>query len=168
MTTKRSLTWSAAALALTASTGLATAEQIRRQPGAGTGQVPMEVSLKAGGSSYAGSAPGSCTYAPVASIYGVVSEMWMARQANDSQSVQLTLWKPKDGSDQMFSIAVNGRSSLSVTTVRGQVSGSGKVALAPAEKGGTFTVDAKTKTGEAITGTIKCAAFTPAIAEGGH
>jgi hypothetical protein len=68
----------------------------------------------------------------------------------------------------MFTLSVNGKTTVSVTTVRSQVSGSGKVTLAPAGKGGTFTIDAKAKTGESITGSIKCDAFTPAIAEGGH
>jgi hypothetical protein len=44
----------------------------------------------------------------------------------------------------------------------------GDVILTPAGKGGTRTIDAKSKAGEAIVGTIKCDAFTPHIAEGGN
>ena len=35
-------------------------------------------------------------------------------------------------------------------------------------KGGTFTVAAKGKAGEPVTGRLKCDAFTAAIAEGGN
>ena len=47
------------------------------------------------------------------------------------------------------------------------MTGTGTVILSTSAKGGTFTVAAKTTAGEAIAGTIKCEAFTPAIAEGG-
>ena len=40
--------------------------------------------------------------------------------------------------------------------------------LTPAGKGGTLTIDAKSKAGQAIAGTIKCDAFTPHIADGGN
>jgi hypothetical protein len=95
--------------------------------------------------------------------------MWTVRHQEDGRSVQLTLWKPADGSAAMFSLSVNGRKSTSLSTVRGgQVSGSGTVTLAPAGKGGTFTIDAKGPSGETFSGTFKCEAFTPAIAEGGN
>jgi hypothetical protein len=69
----------------------------------------------------------------------------------------------------MMSLSISsGRNSHSVSTIRGAATaGSGKVTLAPAGKGGVFTVDAKGKDGTAITGTIKCDAFAPHIAEGG-
>jgi hypothetical protein len=118
---------------------------------------------------YEAKGQGSCTHAPKASIYGVLAEMWSVRQRGDARSsVDLTFWKPSDGSASMFSLSVNHTKSASVSTVKGgQVSGSGTVTLSTAAKGGTFTVAAKTRAGEAVTGTIKCAAFTPAIAEGG-
>lgn len=137
--------------------------------------VGVEVSLKAGNSTYAARGQGSCTHAPKASIYGVLSQMWMVRHQDQGRSVQLTFWKPADGSNSMFSVSVNGKARASVSTVRGKTAsagakpeGSGSVTFAPAGKGGTFTIDAKAATGESIAGTIKCDAFTAAIAEGGN
>jgi hypothetical protein len=134
----------------------------------------VDVSLKAGGSSYTAHGQGTCTHAPKASIYGVLSEMWSVRHQEQGRSVQLTFWKPTDGSSSMFSLSVNGKTRASVSTVRGKnvsgsatPSGSGSVTFAPAGKGGTFTIDAKAATGEPITGTIRCDAFAAAVAEGG-
>ena len=142
----------------------------RRAPAApAESKTPMQVSLTIGGQRYESSTPGSCTHAPVASIYQVMSELWSAQQSDDSRSLSLSLWRPKDGSADMVSLSItSGRSSHRVSTVRGApLAGSGKVMLQPAGKGGVFTVDAKTPEGAAITGTIKCEVFAPHVAEGG-
>jgi phage tail sheath gpL-like len=83
--------------------------------------------------------------------------------------LNLSMWRPKNGSGDMVSLSVStGKTSKTVSTVRGAaVAGSGKVTLAATGKGGVFTVDAKAADGTAITGTIKCDAFAPHIAEGG-
>ena len=135
----------------------------------GESQTPVQVSLSVGGKRFDASASGTCTHAPVASIYQVMAELWTARQSAETGSLNLSLWRPKDGSADMVSLSItSGRSSTNVSTVRGgTVTGSGKVTLAPAGKGGVFTVDAKTADGGAITGTIKCDAFAPHVAEGG-
>jgi hypothetical protein len=145
------------------------ADQARR-PSPGPSLVPMQVSLTIGSATYEAKSQGSCTHAPIASIYNVVSEMWSVSHEGDGRSVQLTFWKPADGSTQMFSLSVAGKPNVTVSTVRGgQISGSGTVSLAPSGgKGGTFTIDAKAKSGEQIRGTIKCDAFTAAMAEGGN
>ena len=169
MTLRSLCTLSAAAVAITCATALTQAAQSRRQ---GPAKVAVEVSLKVGGVVYDAKTEGSCTHAPEASIYGVPAAMWMVRQGEGGRSVQLTLWKPSDGSASMFSLSLNGvndRRSPSINTVKGgQVMGSGTVTLAPAAKGGTFTIDAKTRMGDPVAGTIRCDAFTPAIAEGGN
>jgi hypothetical protein len=165
--TRRSLrALAAAAVAITLGTVLARADQVRRQ---GPAEVPLEVSLKVGGVAYEAKGQGSCTHAPKASIYDVAAEMWSVRQRSDARSsVALTFWKPSDGSPTMFSLSVTHTKSTSISTVKGgQVTGSGTVTLSTSGKGGTFTVAAKTSAGEAVAGTIKCEAFTPAIAEGG-
>lgn len=142
------------------------ARQVRRS---GPAQVPVEVNIKSGTGTFTAKGDGSCTHAPKASIYNVLSEMWMARHQDGGRSVQLTLWKPADGSEPMFTLSVNTGRSTSISTVRGgQPSGSGTVTMKPAAKGGTFTIDAKTKEGAAVTGTITCGAFTPHVAEGGN
>ena len=89
-------------------------------------------------------------------------------EQGEGGSTQLTLWRPADGKEDMFSLSVNGSRNISVSTVRGgTVTGSGTVKFQAKDKGGTFTIDAKTKTGETVTGTIECSTFTAAIAEGG-
>jgi hypothetical protein len=168
MTTSSMRVSAAAAVAFIFASVLVSADQVRRQsPGAAL--VPMDVALKVGNIAYDAKGQGSCTHARQAAIYGVPSEMWSVRHEADGRSLQLTLWKPKDGSAQMFSLSINGKPNATVTTVRGgQVSGSGEVRLEPSAKGGAFTVDAKEKSGGSITGTIKCEAFTAAVAEGGN
>jgi hypothetical protein len=130
---------------------------------------PIGVSLTVGDQRYESTAPGKCTQAPVASIYQVMSELWTAQQSQDGRSVNLSLWRPKNGSGDMVTLSVNaGKSAKNVSTVRGAaISGSAKVTLAPSGKGGVFTIDAKAADGTAITGTIKCDAFAPHVAEGG-
>ena len=143
----------------------------RRLPGQKP-TVGVTIALKAGSETYAFTGQASCTHAPVASIYGIASGQWTVQQSADSRSAQLTLWKPTNGSGEMFSLSVSsaGRSQ-SVNTVKASGAaapqGSGKVTFAPAGKGGTFAVDAKTATGTPITGTITCDTLMPAIAEGG-
>jgi hypothetical protein len=136
---------------------------------AGESQTPVQVSLSVGGKRFDSSAPGTCTHAPVASIYQVMAQLWTARQSTDAGSVNLSLWRPTDGSGDMVSLSLNmGRANSNVSTVRGgTVAGSGKVSLAPSGKGGVFSIDAKAADGAVISGTIKCEAFAPHIAEGG-
>ena len=155
------------ALSLSVPVGLAHAAQARRA-GAQTNASTVTVALKAAGQPANGTGPGTCTHAPKASIYGVVSEMWTVRHAAGQDSTQLTVWRPLDGKDPMFSLSLSGGRNIAISTVRGgTVTGSGTVKFEPKEKGGTFTVDAKARDGQAVSGTIQCSAFTPAVAEGG-
>ena len=142
--------------------------QARRPAGESATGATVTVSLTAAGQSVTSSGAGRCTHADKAAIYGVMSKMWTVRQQADGRSTQLTLWRPMDGSEEMFSLSISGAKDLSVSTVRGgTVTGSGTVKFQAKEKGGTFTINAKAKTGEAITGTIDCSAFSAAVAEGG-
>lgn len=156
------------ALSLSAATGTVHGAQARRPAESAPGAT-VKVSLTAAGQSLASSGPGRCTHADKASIYGVMSEMWTVRQQADGRSTQLTLWRPMDGKEEMFSLSLSGAKELSVSTVRGgTVTGSGTVKFRAKDKGGTFTINAKAKTGEAVTGTIECSAFSAAVAEGGN
>jgi len=141
----------------------------RRAPGEVQANQAIQASLKVGGGTYQSTAAGKCTHAPVASIFNTVAEMWTVQQNADGRSLALTLWKPKDGSGDMVTLAVtSGTGSHQISTVRGgSPTGSGKVTLEKAGNGGTFAVDAKTSNGTAISGMIKCDAFAPHTAEGG-
>jgi len=70
----------------------------------------------------------------------------------------------------MFSLSVGTRGkSYLVNTIKpgGAVKGSGKMTVTRSGAGGTFTINATTADGAAITGTIKCSEFTAVMAEGG-
>lgn len=128
--------------------------------------VPISVDLKIEGETYQAAGSGTCTHAPQASIYDIRSQMWTAaHEMGPGKSVRLTFWRPTDKSQDMFGLRAN---RVNVSTLRGGTpSGSGTVTFEPGGKGGTFRVDAKGADGKAITGTIKCDAFLPHIAEGG-
>ena len=150
---------------------MAQAGQVRRQGGSSTAMVTVKVALNAAGQSLSSSGSGTCTHADKASIYNVPSEMWTVRQQGEGAggSTQLTLWRPADGSEEMFSLSISGAKDISISTVRGgTVTGSGTARFQAKDKGGTFTINAKTKNGDAVNGTIECSAFTPAVAEGGN
>ncbi len=75
-------------------------------------------------------------------------------------------------SGDMFSLSVaTGGKSYRVNTVKvgggSAVLGSGKVTFTASGAGGTFMINATAANGAAITGTIKCSAFTAAEAVGG-
>lgn len=147
--------------------------QVRAPRGTERPGVNVTIALKSSSGAYQFTGQGTCTYAKMASIYGIVSEQWSVQQSGDSRSLSLTFWKPKNGAGTMFTLSLSsGSGRQSVNTVKAPgaspTEGSGTVSLAPADKGGTFTVDAKDAKGGAITGTIKCDAFMPAIAEGGN
>ena len=132
--------------------------------------VDVSIALKVAGQTYAFNGKGECTYAPVAWIFGTGAQQWRVEGNNAQGSASLTLWRPAAGSGDMISfyVAVNGK-SYKVNTVKasGSAEGSGKVIFTPAGSGGTFTIDATATKGVTITGTMKCSAFTAAVAEGG-
>jgi hypothetical protein len=145
----------------------------RRAPGAPAGsEVPITIALKVGGEAFQLTGQGRCRHAPRASIYDVPAEQWSVQHRDAERGLSLTMWRPTKGTGDMMTLAVNaGGGSHSITTVKagqsGPTRGSGTISLAPSGKGGTFTIDAAAPDGTRITGTIQCAAFTAAIAEGG-
>jgi hypothetical protein len=149
--------------------GFVPGETTQRRPGQAEAQQGIQASLKVGGGTYQSSEAGKCTYAPVASIYQTMAELWSVQQSQDGRSLTLSFWKPKDGSADMITLSVrNGNASHQVNTVKGApAAGSGTVRFEKAGNGGTFTVDAKSKEGAAISGTIRCEAFGRHAAEGG-
>jgi hypothetical protein len=150
----------------------ATSAEQRRAPASADKTVSVSIALKVGAQSYDFTGKATCTYAPVAGIYNLRAEQWSVQQASDGGSLSLTHWHPASGAD-MFNLSVtSGNTQSAVSTVKvgtnGTLDGSGAVTLKREGTGGTFTVAAATAKGAKITGTIKCEAFTPAIAEGGE
>lgn len=144
----------------------------RRLVPARPGEVGVAVTLQVAGQPYHFEGNALCQYAPVASIYNVVGARWSVQQSDGQRSIMLTLWRPRNGSGDMFSLTVanNGKEYL-VNTVKlggeSAVRGSGKVTVTTSSAGGTFVINATAANGAAITGTIKCGTFTHSIAEGG-
>lgn len=164
------------ALALAISVLLAgTDSQVsRRAPGgAQNATVTTTIALRAGADAYDVNGPAQCKHAPQASIYGVNAEMWSVQHNASGKGLTMTVWKPSDGSQPMLNLTLStGSKEARVNTVKGpggqsQPSGTGTVAYAAEGKGGTFTINATAAGGMKISGTVKCDAFTPLVAEGG-
>ncbi len=144
----------------------------RRTAPATPAQVSVAIALQVAGQSYRFDGGAACQEAPQASIYGVASSMWSVRQRDGQNSATLTLWRPRNQSGDMLYLSVaTGAKSYIVNTVKGEgaspAQGSGKVIFTSSGGGGTFTINATAANGAAITGTIRCNAFTQATAEGG-
>jgi hypothetical protein len=135
-------------------------------------KVDVSIALKVAGQPYNFSGKADCTHAPLASIYGTNAQLWMVRHTEGLKSVSLTFWRPTAGSGDMFTLhcTMSGKSYL-VRTVKtnegGTIQGSGKMTFTPSKPGGTFTIDATAANGAALTGTIKCSAFSAVVDEGG-
>jgi hypothetical protein len=135
-------------------------------------QVPMAVSLKVGTQPYTFTGQGVCQLTPNAGIYEIPATMWSARQQGAGSSVSFTLWHPKAGGDDMFSLGItlNGKSFRTNTAHKGSmgtVVGSGTATFAKNGGGGTFTIDATAGEGARVTGTISCSSFTTPVEDNG-
>jgi hypothetical protein len=134
--------------------------------------VPMEVALQAGAAKYSGAGQGECRFSEQGSIYGVQASQYSVSQSAGKQSLQLTLWQPKSGGAPMLGlhVSIDGK-RYEVDTVKAgsktQTKGSGQAKVQKGGAGAVFNIDAVTQGGEKITGTIKCAGFSPIQAEGG-
>lgn len=131
-----------------------------------------DISLQAGGKKYPAGSPGECKAAPQASIYGVPAALYSVSHRAGKQSLNLSLWQPKDGAPAMMSLHVSLDSkTYSVDTVQAgskrDTQGSGKASLEKSGSGGVIAIDAMTAGGEKIAGRIQCKSFGAVHAEGG-
>jgi hypothetical protein len=131
------------------------------------------ISAKVGRKSYESAGQGSCRHTPTAAIYGVPAALWMVALSGSGEapvkSMNLTLWKPKNGSPQQFSLSLEAGSSAHRIEVggRGEQLGSGKAAVVPTGAGGRIEISGKDDSGKAIELVVQCPAFTGVEAEGG-
>jgi hypothetical protein len=134
-----------------------------------TAFAQADVALEVGGKKLGLSGQGQCKAAQQASIHGVNAALYMVSQnVPNKQSLNLSVWQPKDGSPNMMSLSLwDGKKTYSVNTVKGgsatSVQGSGKATVS----GTTITLDAVAASGEKITGKIQCRSFGAVQAEGG-
>lgn len=138
------------------------------------GSVPaVSVSAKVGAKSYEGAGQGNCRHTPDASIYDLPAALYMVEQGGTSngaiKSLNLTIWKPKDGSRDQLSLALETGSSSHRIDVggRGEQVGSGKATVTPKGAGGRVEIQGKDESGAAVQVVITCPAFSGVEAEGG-
>ena len=133
-------------------------------------EVSMAIELQIAGRPYRFEGKAECRHEPEAYIYEIPAELWIVQQSDEQRSVMLSLWRPQNKSDEMFSLSVraHGKSYI-VNTIKpsGVVKGSGKMTITSSGSGGTFTINATAADGAPITGTIKCGGFAAVVAEGG-
>ena len=157
--------FSIASLCLLATAASDAAAQRAASPGI------VSVSAEVGGKSYDAAGAGSCRHSPSASIYDVPAALWMVEQSGDGaiKSMNLTLWRPKNGSADQVSLSLEtGSSSHRISSGgRAEPVGSATVKVSPLGSGGRFELKGKDGAGAKVAVTITCPVFTGVEAEGG-
>ena len=136
-------------------------------------KVSATISLDVAGAPYQFSGQAVCEHLSQGAIYDIPAARWSVRHNEAARDLSLTVWRPQSGSGDMVTLAVAiGGKRHDVNTVKAPrapaVTGSATVTFAPEGKGGTFTLKATAGSGAAVTGTIKCAAFTTPEAVAGN
>jgi len=133
----------------------------------------LTVSGTIGDKSVQVSGNGSCRHAPDASIHGVSASLWMVQYggAEDApvKQLNLTLWRPKDGSPDQLSLELKTKSGdhRVETGAGGKHKGEGTVTILPSGPGGRLELRGKDAKGKPIQISIDCPAFGEVEAEGG-
>jgi hypothetical protein len=140
---------------------------------ASEGTTEVSIIAQVGTKSYTSRVPGSCKYAPAASIYDVPAALWTV-QADGSDGAEIkglsfTLWRPKNGSADQVSISLETGSSSNRIDVnpRNPPVGAATVQLQPVGTGGKFEIRGKDAAGTKLNLTISCPEFAGIEAEGG-
>ena len=142
----------------------------RRLPGSQEKKVGVAIDLKVNGTLYTFKGEAICDHLAAGSIYNIVAERWSVRHDDNARNVNLSLWRPKNGTADMVQVSVYmAGKRYDVSTIKSPQgpSGSGSVKLVKEGTGGTFTIDAATPSAGKITGTIKCDAFPASEAVAG-
>jgi hypothetical protein len=134
--------------------------------------VAITVTARIGGKSYRGSGTGSCRYEPEASIHDVSASLWRVEYAGRGRALKhlnLTLWRPKDGSPDQLTLSLETGSGSHRIETGGQDknSGEGSVTILPSGPGGRLEISGKEAGGKPVQITIDCPAFAAIEAEGG-
>jgi hypothetical protein len=143
------------------------------QPGAPAAQASVTIEAKIGGKKYKASGGGECKHAPDASIRGVSASLWLVQYASAKdgslKQLNLTLWRPKDGSPDQLSLSLEtGSASHRIETGgKGGNSGEGSVTILPSGPGGRLEISGKEAGGKPVQITIDCPVFAGIEAEGG-
>ena len=160
-------------IALLASPSGEAAAQRLAPTGSAEESQPLTVSARVGGKTYETSGPGRCRHEPAASIYDVPAALWVVEYDNRAddriKQLNLTLWRPKDGSPDQVSLSLQTSSSSHRISSggKGDPVGSATVKLTPKGTGGRFELKGKDADGDKVEVTINCPAFAGVEAEGG-
>ena len=142
----------------------------RRLPGSQETKVGVAIDLKVNGTPYTFKGDAICDHLAKGSIYDIAAERWSVRQDDNARNINLSLWRPVNGTGDMVQLNVYlAGKRYDVSTVKSPQgsSGSASVKLVKEGAGGTFTIDAATPSAGKITGTIKCDTFPPSEAVAG-
>jgi hypothetical protein len=142
-------------------------------PGASLSAAHVVITGTVGSKKVQASGPGTCRHAPEASLRGASASMWMVEFQGSSNadvgSLNLTLWRFRDGSPDQLSLALEtGSGSHRVdTTNPDEKKGEAIVAILPNGPGGRLELTGRKAGGRPIQLTIDCPAFSGIEAEGG-
>jgi hypothetical protein len=132
----------------------------------------ITVTARIGSKNYSGSGTGSCRHEPEASIHDVSAALWLVQYAGKGKALKqlnLTLWRPKDGSPDQLSLSLETGSGSHRIETGGKHgnSGKGSVTILPSGPGGRLEISGKAAGGKRVQITIDCPAFAGIEAEGG-
>ena len=147
----------------------------RRKPSAAPAsadQISVSIEARVAGKSYQGSGPGECRHADEASIHGVSAALWMVQYEGSKDGLKrlnLTLWRPKDGSPDQLSLVVETKSGSHriQSGTADNNAGEGSVTILPSGPGGRLEISGKEAEGKPVQITIECSGFGDVEAEGG-
>jgi hypothetical protein len=144
----------------------------RLQPDAPAESVAITVTARIGSKTYRGSGSGSCRHEPEASIHDVSAALWTVEYTGQGKALKqlnMTLWRPKDGSPDRLSLSLEtGSGSHRIETGGGKNNGEGSVTILPSGPGGRLEISGKESGGKRVQITIDCPAFAGIEAEGGR
>jgi hypothetical protein len=153
-------------------TEAAAQRRVRPETPGASAEAVLTIAGKIGGKNVQVSGSGSCQHAPDASIRGVSASVWLVQFGASGEAalkqLNLTLWRPKDGSpDQLSLIVETGSGEHRIETGPQESKGEGTVTILPSGPGGRLELKGKDAGGKRIQLTIDCPAFSAVQAEGG-
>jgi hypothetical protein len=135
--------------------------------------ITVTVGGKIDGKRFSSTGAGTCSHAADASIRDISASLWMVQYSagkdGSLKQLNLTLWRPKDGSPDQLSLAIDGKggSYRIESGTSGESKGEGTVTILPSGPGGRLEIKGKEAGGKPVQLTIDCSAFAGVEAEGG-
>jgi hypothetical protein len=134
--------------------------------------ISVTVGGKVGGKKVQGNGNGTCSHAPDASIRGMSASLWTVQYGGGGggslKQLNLTLWRPKDGSPDQLSLSLQTKSGTHRIETGNPADGKGEgtVTILPSGPGGRLEVRGKEADGKPVQISIDCSAFAGVEAKG--